>query len=76
VIRDWTVVWGSGAGFGQRRKRAAKAATTTGVGAAVQGQGQVLEGKVIEDARLVVLKKEREALVRLIGASAAGSRRK
>lgn len=75
VIRDWTVVWGSGAGFGQRRKRATKAATNTGVGAAVP-QGQLLEGKVIEDARLVVLKKEREALVRLIGASAAGSRRR
>lgn len=63
-------MWGSGAGFGQRRKRATKAATGT---SAVQQQGQVLEGKVIEDARLVVLKKEREALVRLIGATSTGS---
>ena len=75
VIRDWTVVWGSGAGFGQRRKRATKAAKNAGA-VQGQGQGQVLEGKVIEDARLVVLKKEREALVKLIGASAAGSGRR
>ena len=35
-----------------------------------QQQGQLpLEGRVIEDARLVVLQKEREALVKLIGSS-------
>ncbi|GMG01186.1 unnamed protein product [Aspergillus oryzae var. brunneus] len=72
-IRDWTVVWGSGAGFGQRRrtrateKMSSATATTQGI--------QALEGRVIEDARLMVLQKEREALVRLIGSGGGGRRR-
>lgn len=71
VIRDWTVVWGSGAGIGQRRKRAVKATVNNGCGAGGgQGFGPPLEGRVIEEARLVVLQKEREALVKLIGATA------
>ena len=80
-VKDWTVVWGSGAGFGQRRKRATKAATA-GVGGMMQQQqqqqqGQLpLEGRVIEDARLVVLQKEREALVKLIGSSGAAAPRR
>ncbi|KAB8229780.1 transferase hexapeptide domain protein [Aspergillus alliaceus] len=72
VIRDWTVVWGFGAGFGQRRR---KRATEKMSSATAVAQGiQALEGRVIEDARLMVLQKEREALVRLIG-SAGGRRR-
>ena len=79
-VKDWTVVWGSGAGFGQRRKRATKAATM-GIGGMVQQQqqqqGQLpLEGRVIEDARLVVLQKEREALVKLIGSSGGAAPRR
>lgn len=70
VIRDWTVVWGSGAGIGQRRKRAVEAATNGGCAGGGQGFGPPLEGRVIEDARLVVLQREREALVKLIGATA------
>lgn len=42
-----------------------------------QGQGQLpLEGRVIEDARLVVLQKEREALVKLIGSSGGAAPRR
>lgn len=80
LVKDWTVVWGSGAGFGQRRKRATKA-VAVGIGGMVQqqqqGQGQLpLEGRVIEDARLVVLQKEREALVKLIGSSGGAAPRR
>ncbi|KAE8355401.1 trimeric LpxA-like protein [Aspergillus coremiiformis] len=73
AIRDWTVVWGAGTGFGQRRR--ARATRKMGsVMAAAQGI-QALEGRLIEDARLVVLQKEREVLVRLIGSGAGGRRR-
>ncbi|KAE8148254.1 hypothetical protein BDV25DRAFT_20504 [Aspergillus avenaceus] len=67
VIRDWTVVWGSGGGFGQRRRLRATGKMSS-VTAVAQGI-QTLEGRVIEDARLMVLQKEREALVRLIGST-------
>ncbi|KAI9932693.1 hypothetical protein ASPWEDRAFT_22463 [Aspergillus wentii DTO 134E9] len=74
VVREWSVVWGSGTGFGQRRKRAkGKMSSAVAVAQGIQG----LEGKVIEDARLIVLHKEREALSRMIGSSAgAGARRR
>ena len=72
-IRDWTVVWGSGAGFGQRRRTRATEKMSSAT-AATQGI-QALEGRVIEDARLMVLQKEREALVRLIGPGGGGRRR-
>lgn len=66
---------GAGAGLGQRRrKRAVEGVTLPGAG---DGAGPGLQGEIVEDARLVVLAKERETLVRLIGATAgAGARRK
>jgi hypothetical protein len=73
TIRDWTVVWGFGAGFGQRRRTRATEKMSSAT-AAAQGF-QALEGRVIEDARLMVLQKEREALVKLIGSGGGGRRR-
>ncbi|GIJ92260.1 hypothetical protein Asppvi_011237 [Aspergillus pseudoviridinutans] len=74
VIRDWTVVWGSGAGSGQRRKRATGKMSSS---VAAARDVSALDAKVVEDARLIVLQKEREVVARLIGSSAsAGGRRK
>ncbi|GAD92964.1 transferase hexapeptide domain protein [Paecilomyces variotii No. 5] len=71
-IDDWTVVWGSGVGFGQRRrKRVVGTVTTSSI-----SKGDVPDGRVVEDARLLVLHKEKEALVKLIGMSAGGSRKR
>ncbi|EHA18486.1 hypothetical protein ASPNIDRAFT_225614 [Aspergillus niger ATCC 1015] len=67
-IADWMVVWGGG----RRRRRAvgrvepSKVVLPGGNGAGGQGNGG-LEGRVIEEARLMVLQRERDALVRLIG---------
>lgn len=72
-IADWMVVWGGG----RRRRRAvgrvepskvvfpAGAGGGNGGGNGIGGNG--LEGRVIEEARLMVLQRERDALVRLIG---------
>ncbi|KAJ5570590.1 uncharacterized protein N7459_010020 [Penicillium hispanicum] len=73
-VAEWVVVWGPG--FGQRRKRTREAKQP---GAAVQVAAQVApmpapEGKVIEDARLMVLQKEREVLARML--VPAGARKK
>lgn len=75
VIKEWVVVWGAGAGLGQRRrKRTVESVTFPG---APEGAAPGLKGEIVEDARLVVLAKERETLVRLIGAAAgAGPRRR
>lgn len=71
-IDDWTVVWGSGVGFGQRRrKRVVGTVTTSSI-----SKGDVPDGRVVEDARLLVLHKEKEGLVKLIGMSAGGSRKR
>lgn len=73
-VADWMVVWGGG---NRRRRRAvgrvepskvvfpAGAGGGNGGGNGIGGNG--LEGRVIEEARLMVLQRERDALVRLIG---------
>ncbi|OJI91363.1 hypothetical protein ASPTUDRAFT_113064 [Aspergillus tubingensis CBS 134.48] len=72
-VADWMVVWGGG---NRRRRRAVgrvepskvvfpAPAGGNGGGNGVGGNG--LEGRVIEEARLMVLQRERDALVRLIG---------
>jgi acyl-[acyl carrier protein]--UDP-N-acetylglucosamine O-acyltransferase len=81
-IREWTVVWGAGKGVGLRRRvrvqggkvnpivqslNGDNAATTAGDHKAEEGG--ILEGQIIEDARLLGMRREREALARLIGAS-------
>lgn len=80
VVAEWVVAWGSG--LGQRRKRAQEAKMP---GAAVVVAAQVTggsvpvpapEGRVIEDARLMVLQKEREVLGRMIVSAGAGARKK
>ncbi|PLN84707.1 trimeric LpxA-like protein [Aspergillus taichungensis] len=86
-IPDWVVVWG-GVGRPMQRRRRARgkksspvvAAAAAAAAAASQGQDQdavaaaaTLEGKVIEEARLVVLQRERETLTKLV---AAGNTRK
>jgi carbonic anhydrase/acetyltransferase-like protein (isoleucine patch superfamily) len=69
-IDEWVVIYGSG--LGQRRKRAREAKEP---GPAVVVAAEVAQlpvprfaprGKVIEDARLMVLQKEREVLARMI----------
>ncbi|KAL3475453.1 trimeric LpxA-like protein [Aspergillus californicus] len=63
-IKEWVVVWGVGKGFGLRRRVRAQGKVVSPV---VFGAGEpVLEGRVIEDARLMVLRKEREALGKFI----------
>ncbi|KAJ5630981.1 uncharacterized protein N7484_011081 [Penicillium longicatenatum] len=69
-VPEWTVVWGNG--IGQRRRRAREAkmpGPAVVIAAKVTGSpvpGAAPEGRVIEDARLMVLQKEREVLGRMI----------
>lgn len=76
---EWTVVWGSGIGQRRRRAREAKMSGPAVVVAAMVTQspvpGLAPEGKVIEDARLMVLQKEREVLARMIVPAGAGKKR-
>ncbi|KAJ5174313.1 uncharacterized protein N7482_000190 [Penicillium canariense] len=69
-VPEWTVVWGSGVGQRRKRARGAKEPAPAVVVAAQVAQIPVPppapEGKVIEDARLMVLQKEREVLERMI----------
>lgn len=79
VVSEWTVVWGAGAGFGQRRRKRAKGAMDVSphvVGGVQRDQIKSPEGRVIEDARLIVLSREREALARMVGVAPAGSGRR
>lgn len=76
---EWTVVYGSG--VGQRRKRARAArepAPAVVIAAQVAGiavPAPAPEGKIIEDARLMVLQKEREVLGRMIVPAGAGKKK-
>lgn len=75
VIGDWTVVWGSGSGFGQRRRKRAVGKvefSAPGTQQAQPVQSPVPEARVVEDARMMILQKEREALVRMLTVSAGG----
>ena len=69
-VTEWTVVWGSGIGQRRRRAREAKipgpAVTVAAQVAQVPAPGPAPPGKVIEDARLMVLQKEREILGRML----------
>lgn len=64
-VGEWMVLWGTGDGFG-RRKRIANIP-----GSAMAG----LDGRLVEESRLVVLRKERDALSRLL-VPTGGSRRR
>jgi len=44
--------------------------------AAKAPQGRVMDGKMVEDARLIVLHKEREGLAKLIGMAAGAQKRR
>lgn len=69
-VAEWTVVWGSGVGQRRKRGRTAMEPAPAVVVAAQVAQLPVPppapEGKIIEDARLMVLQKEREVLGRMI----------
>ncbi|KAJ5231822.1 uncharacterized protein N7469_006410 [Penicillium citrinum] len=69
-VTEWTVVWGSGIGQRRRRTREAKipgpAVTVAAQVAQIPAPGPAPPGKVIEDARLMVLQKEREILGRML----------
>ncbi|KAF9885207.1 hypothetical protein FE257_000658 [Aspergillus nanangensis] len=73
VLKEWVVVWGKGEGFGQRRRIRAKGVVSSPTSTA-QGL-QSLEGRVVEEARLMALKREREALSRLVAPVGGGKRR-
>jgi carbonic anhydrase/acetyltransferase-like protein (isoleucine patch superfamily) len=78
VVDDWTVIWGGSGGFcgaggsfaQRRRKRAPRSRTVTGDGNGpdeiYRGSG-LLDPRMVEDARLIVLQKERESLAKMIG---------
>ncbi|CEN59336.1 hypothetical protein ASPCAL01788 [Aspergillus calidoustus] len=82
-IREWTVVWGAGKGVGLRRRVRVQGAkvnpivqslngdnAATGGGSGDKGEGGgLLEGRIIEDARLLGMRREREALARFIAGS-------
>ncbi|KAJ5898811.1 hypothetical protein N7495_003555 [Penicillium taxi] len=78
-VAEWMVVWGSGVGQRRRRAREAKAPGPAIVVAAQVAQvplpAPAPEGKLIEDARLMVLKKEREALARMIVPAGTGRKK-
>lgn len=63
-VGEWVVVWGSGLGQQRRRTRDTKPPGPAVVATAQVGQAPA--GKVIEDARLMVLQKEREVLARML----------
>ena len=78
-IPEWTVVWGTGVGQRRKRARTARDPVPAVVVAAQVAQTPVPapapEGKIIEDARLMVLQKEREVLGRLIVPVGASKRK-
>ena len=84
VVDDWTVVWGPGGAAGQmRRKRtvgrklSSSGGTPGAMGKQPRGKNDgdhdndkpLPDGNMVEDARLIVLQKERESLAKMIGSS-------
>lgn len=79
AVEDWTVVWAAGGGIGQRKRRRFVGPAAAAVTAVVQDEGhqqqqqqQRPDAKRIEDARLLVLHREREGLAKMISLSASG----
>ena len=78
-VAEWVVVYGQGPGMRRKRARGVKDMSPAVVAAAQVSQMPLPvpapAGKVIEDARLMVLQKEREVLGRML-VPAAGGRKK
>lgn len=67
TVEDWVVIWAAGSRIGQRKRR-----RFVGPAAEEQGHSHRPNAKRIEDARLLVLHKEREGLAKMISLSASG----
>ncbi|KAL3428738.1 trimeric LpxA-like protein [Aspergillus tetrazonus] len=65
-VKEWSVVWGGGKGTGLKTRIKAQKKVVSPFTMGEKGFEGVLEGKAIEDARLVAVKRERDALSRLI----------
>lgn len=86
MVEDWTIVWAAGGGLGQRRRKRVIDAAPAAPAASAGGEGATTkeidvgsrrpEGKRVEDARLIVLHKEREGLAKMIGLSSNAQRRR
>ena len=84
---DWSVVWGAGAGFCQRRRRRPVAVSSHTVlsspGGYAEKEGEDEEKALhtpapcaAEDARLWVMGKEREVLAQMVGIGASARARR
>lgn len=67
TVEDWIVIWATATGVGQRKRR-----RFVGPAAEEQGHSHRPNAKRVEDARLLVLHKEREGLAKMISLSANG----
>ncbi|KAL4912537.1 hypothetical protein BDW62DRAFT_206375 [Aspergillus aurantiobrunneus] len=65
-VKEWVVVWGAGKGTGVRRRVKVQKKVVSPLVGDGRGQEGVMEGRTVEDARLVAMKREREALARFI----------
>lgn len=82
MIGDWLVVWGNKfSGLGQRKRRRnvnadVKISAVMDKPCDSDNGKERLDGKKVEDARLIVLHKEREGLAKLIGMAANSQKRR
>ncbi|KAL4742472.1 trimeric LpxA-like protein [Aspergillus similis] len=65
-VKEWSVVWGGGKGTGLKTRVKAQKKVVSPFALGEKGFEGVLEGRAVEDARLVAVKRERDALSRLI----------